>query len=145
MASYVQAPMTVKADALSQWADAVLENADSISDDAESATIMLNGVKVRVEFDRAKYASPREEAAAAADMAKKLYRQQNKVDTLRHQNDGVEAALNGWRKRVRIAAARGEAAAMEVLRGKLLKSSKRLGLRRAVLASFDEHKEDLGI
>ena len=109
MASYVQAPMTVKADALSQWADAVLENADSISDDAESATIMLNGVKVRVEFDRAKYASPREEAAAAADMAKKLYRQQNKVDTLRHQNDGVEAALNGWRKRVRIAAARGEA------------------------------------
>ena len=68
------------------------------------------------------------------------------VDALRHQNGGTEAALVGWRKRVRVAAARGEAAAMEVLRCKLLKASKKLGLRRAVLASFDEPAaEDFGI
>ena len=145
---YVQAPMTTKADELSQWSDAVLENADSIPDNADSATMILqSGVKVTLHFDRAKYSSPREEATAAADMARKLYWQQSRVDSLRHLNDGVEASLYGWRKRVRIAAARGEAAAMEVLRSKLLKRSKKLGLRRAVLASFDDDEEDeaLGI
>ena len=53
-------------------------------------------------------------------MAAKLRRQQKKVDALRHQNDGMEEALKGWRKRVRVAAARGEAAALQALHHTLM-------------------------
>ena len=70
-----------------------------------------------------------------------------KVDGLRHRNSGTEMALRGWQKRVRFAAARGEAAALGALRVKLLQSSKKLGLRRAKLASYSEydHSDSLGI
>lgn len=144
MAAYVSALMALKAEELARWSELVLDNADSIPGDAATAIVSVDGTSVVLQFDREKYSSPREEALAEARMAAKLRKQQSKVDALRHQNGGTEAALEGWRKRVRVAAARGEAAAMEVLRCKLLNASKKLGLRRAVLASIDE-REDLGI
>ena len=75
-------------------------------------------------------------------MAAKLRRQQNKVDLLRRQNGGTKAALQGWRKRVRIAAARGNAPALHALRKKLLESSKRLGVRPAKLAAVAEQESE---
>jgi len=148
MARYVQAPMSTKADELSRWSELVMEHLESIPEGAGSVAVRVDGTMVVLQFDLSKYSSPREEAVEAARMAQKLYRQQQKVDRLRHQNEGTEAALAGWRKRVRLAAARGEAAAMEVLRNKLLDSSKKLGLRRSVLARqprSEQPHEDVGI
>ena len=69
-------------------------------------------------------------------MAQKLYKQQQKIDNLAHRNDGVAQSLLGWQKRVRLAAARGEAEALHALRKKILASSKRLGVRTARLKAF---------
>ena len=143
MAAYVKSPMAEKAQALDAWAKLVMDHLDVIPEDAESVTLLHNGVPVLVRFDRAKYATPREEAAGHSDMAAKLWRQQTKVDALRHRNEGTEAALRGWQKRVRIAVARGEAAALSALQRKLVAPStaKRLGLRASTL----EAAADLGI
>lgn len=136
---------------LERWARLVLDNVEvgAIAEDAASATISDSGSGlVQLVFDRSKYPSPREEAEAALGMAAKLRRQQAKVDSLRHRNEGAAAALAGWQKRVRIAAARGEAEALRALRVKLLRSSKQLGLRHAKIAEFgqnDEWENTLGI
>ena len=151
MAVYVNAPVAEKAEVLERWARLVLDNVEvgAIAEDAASATISDSGSGlVQLVFDRSKYPSPREEAEAALGMAAKLRRQQAKVDSLRHRNEGAAAALAGWQKRVRIAAARGEAEALRALRVKLLRSSKQLGLRHAKIAEFgqnDEWENTLGI
>ena len=150
MAVYVDAPMLVKAERLAQWSRLVLSNLRNIPKDAESVVLfdeaIGGGEPVTLRFSRDKYVSPEEEALAHANMAEKLQRQQAKVDGLRHRNSGTEMALRGWQKRVRFAAARGEAAALGALRVKLLQSSKKLGLRSAKLASYSEYDHsDLGI
>ena len=141
MAAYVKSPMAEKAASLDAWSKLVMDHLELIPEGAESATLVHDGVPVTVRFDRAKYATPREEAAGHSDMAAKLWRQQAKVDALRHRNEGTEAALRGWQKRVRIAVARGEVAALCALQRKLIGSSKRLGLRASTL----ESDTDLGI
>ena len=125
-----------KARALDRWAALVLTNLDAIPAGAESAMVWdpEEGGSVLLRFDTAKYASAREQAEAEAAMARKLEKQQAKLDRVRHQNSGTEAALQGWRKRVRVAAARGEVPALHALHSKLLASRKRLGLRAAHLS-----------
>ena len=143
MAAYVKAPMTLKAEALETWSKLVLANLHTIPEGVAEVTLELRGKTVTLRFDLSKYASPREEALEHAAMAVKLRRQQGKVDALRHLHGGTVAALGGWQKRVRIAAARGEAAALGALHSKLLESSKRLGLRADTLQAFDA--DELGI
>ena len=126
--------MAEKAAELERWSALVLDNLDTIPAGATSAVVHDDfGTPVVLQFDTAKYASPREQAEAEARMARKLFVQQSKVDKLRHKNGGTAAALKGWQRRVRVAAARGEAPALHALRSKLLQSRKRLGLRSAHL------------
>ena len=146
MAKYVSRPsMVSKAEELEKFSQLILTNRDRIPSDASTAVVSVEGsaTMVVLQFDRIKYGSPREEALAHLRMARKLRRQQSKVDVVRHQNEGIEAALAGWRKRVRLAAARGEAAAVHVLKGKLLDSSQRLGLSR--LRRRLKNWDDVGI
>ena len=142
MDSYVEAPMVEKADELAEWARLVQRNLDRIPENAESFVAeSADGQLVVLQFGLTpgrgrQYESPGEEAAIAESMSQKLYAQQRKIDALEHKNEGIDAALRGWQKRVRMAAARGEVAGLVALREKILASSKRLGLRPKRLQAF---------
>ena len=69
-------------------------------------------------------------------LAERVVELDRKIDALEHKNEGIDAALRGWQKRVRMAAARGEVAGLVALREKILASSKRLGLRPKRLQAF---------
>lgn len=140
MAAYVSSPMIDKAQKLEHFAHLVITGLDSGAIAKDASTAVLQGTVLT--FDTTKHGTPRAEAAAALDMARKLRRQQSKLDALRHRNEGTTAALVGWQKRVRVAAARGESAALRALHAKLLSSHKRLGLRRNRLQAFVADADD---
>ena len=139
MDQYVGSPMLEEAERLEEWAELVQSNLDQIPHDAVSFIHEEeDGNLILLQFGHTPgtYTTPAEEAEVAASMAQKLYKQQQKIDNLAHRNDGVAQSLLGWQKRVRLAAARGEAEALHALRKKILASSKRLGVRTARLKAF---------
>ena len=140
MAAYVSSPMIQKAERLELFAHHVISGLEAGTISSDAATTIMDGAVLQ--FDIAKYGTARAEAETALDMARKLRRQQGKLDVLRHRNDGTTAALVGWQKRVRVAAARGESLALHALHAKLLDSSKRLGLRRRRLEAFTTGADD---
>lgn len=146
MNAFVESPMLEKANELEHFAKNILSGLDSgsIPMDASTVVVLDNGAPTVVKFDLEKFGTPRAEASKALEMAAKLRKQQAKIDALRRRNDGTAAALEGWQKRVRVAAARGEAEGLRALHAKLLQASKHLGLRRDRLAAFTTMSGDAG-